>query len=491
MTNLINSLARRFSVWAVAALLAFSISTVSTGYGAFVSLVETTGAPKAAVAFAAAAASSFISLLGFVVWKKLGGTLRLRAYAATVGLFLVGVALTLASITFSSAGMIYWTQNDGLRTRLATEAAGNVVLPLSAFSDRVGRIHNLTAAASQHAARKASIEANQGGTCGGQPIAGTGPLNRLRAQQSADAARVSTSARGLQADALTLMASLASNPSQAVLTDAYRQARLLNNDPRMLEVRSWAREMNGNLISGQFYWEGAVRSCPDPQLQTIVSSLIDEIDRQIDLPTTVPVIAEPDLFYSMRVAVEGALAGLRGTSGAPRSDSFAVVPIIFLAVLIDIVGLLSAAAIGRRPEVITGGDLSYRHRLRWHLNALRWDSGDKCYLVVPLNGDDGISIEANNIAVRYNLERIPGMTGISVEEIAEINPYEAQRLQAVSGGASRFTGYAFNDSLIAEWKNVERLLRFDRTDYSYAGPPNSTPTPPNLTTIDGGKAGMA
>jgi hypothetical protein len=83
------------------------------------------------------------------------------------------------------------------------------------------------------------------------------------------------------------------------------------------------------------------------------------------------------------------------------------------------------------------------------------------------------------------------MTGISVEEIAEINPYEAQRLQAVSGGASRFTGFAFNDSLIAEWKNVERLLRFERSGYTYSGPPNSSPTPPSLTTIDGGKAGMA
>lgn len=490
MTSLINSIAQRFSVWALAALLAFSISTVSTGYGAFVSLVETTGAPKAAVAFAAAAASSFISLLGFVVWRKFGVMLRLRGYAVAAGLLVAGATLTLTSIAFSSGGIVYWTQNDGLRARLATEAAKNVVLPLSEFSDRVGRIHSLTDAVSQLANRKASIEASQGGTCGGLPVAGAGPLTRLRAQQSADAAQVSTAARGLQEETLLLMAKLSSNPSQAALTDAYRQARLLNNDRRMIEVRSWAQEMNRNLTNGQFFWEGAIRSCPDSELQTIVSALVGEIDRQIDLPTTVPVIVEPDLFYSMRVAVDGAISGLRGTTGTHRSDSFAVLPIILLAALIDVVGLLSAAAIGRRPEVITGGDLSYRHRLRWHLNALRWDSGDKCYLVVPLNGEDGISIEANNIAVRYNLRRIPGMTGISAEEISEINPYEAQRLQAVSGGASRFTGYAFNDALIAEWKNLERLLRFDRAGYSYSGPPKSSPTPPSLTTIDGGKAGV-
>jgi len=488
MTRMRNFSMRQDNVWLLTAALAFGISTFSTGYGAFTSLAHTTVAPAPALAFGAGAASLFISLIGYLIWRQVGGAVRLRSYFSGLIIFFVGFTVTSASIALSSAGILFWTQTETLQNQLAADAAAKVTKPLSDFTDHLGRIQDATTAVSAYSSRTSQIEQAQGGTCGGLAVIGDGPLTRLRLQQSQDAAEAASTARSLQSDALSIMIAVANQPNQADVTSAYGQARLLMSDGRLSGIQSWANELQKNLINGQYYWEGQLRACPDRELAALMNSVTSMLRTTIELPAAVPVVEKPDLFYSIRIATSAIFSKILGRGGEKIDFGSKVYPILLLAILIDLVGVVSAIAIGRRPEVIAGGDLAYRHRLRWHLNALRWDSGENSYLIVPLNGEEGVCLEANNIAIRYGLSRVPGMTGISNDEISEINQFEADRLQAVSGSATRFTGYAFNDALFAEWRNLERLLRFERAGYSYAGPPRSNSNPPKFDTIQGGKS---
>lgn len=484
----LKALTMRANIWSLTAMLAFSISTLSTGYGAFVSLSQTTLAPNAAVAVAAGAASTFISLLAFVAWRTCGGVFRMGKYVTAVLILTVGLAISLTSVAFSGGGILFWTQKGALQSHLAVTAATTVSRPISAFADRLSQIETATTLLNQYASQRSSVEAAVGGTCSAPAIVGAGPLTRMRAKHASDAALHAGTAQTLQRDAIGVLALVSSAQNQTEVGSAYAQARTIVNDGRLSTIRHWAVGLQRQLVAGQFFFEGATRACPDPEMLALVRQVISELNVPVSLPDTVPVVADPDLFRTIEIAVSQVVGRFSRGDELASQLSFSIVPILLIATLIDLVGLVSAIAIGRQPEVIAGGDLSYRHRLRWHLNSLRWDSGDKSYFIVPLDGDAAVSIEAVNIAIRYGLARVPGMTGMSEKEISAINSYEAQRLKAVSGGATRFTGYLFNETLLEEWRNVERLLKFDKLSYSYGRPPSSGPNPPSLTPIDGGLA---
>ena len=317
---------------------------------------------------------------------------------------------------------------------------------------------------------------------------GQGPIARMRLKHSKDAAAQTITARQIKTDALVISSSVGPGSSQVAISNAYGKARSLLNDGRIAGIKYWIGDLARQLESGSFVWEGGQRTCPDPYMLSIANDLINALNQQVELPDTVPFAATPDLFQAMSVGINGLFSKTANDDEIEKKSAISVLPILFIALIIDLVGLVSAAMVGWQPSRLNEQELGYHHRLRWHLNALRWDSGENSYFIVPLNGNPDLGIEANNVAVTYNLRRIPGMTGITSEEISELNSLEAERLSAVSGGATRFTGYSFNDDLHAAWKQVERVLSFNKRNYSYSRPPGLTPTPPNLTPIDGGLA---
>ena len=115
------------SLWSLAALIAFTTSTFSTGYGIFVSLDQTTGAPPHVTLIAASAISVFISMLGYLAWCQFGTSAQAgRLLVAPIMLFL-GLSVTLSSVTFSVGGMIFWTQRASLQQVLTTQAVAQIL----------------------------------------------------------------------------------------------------------------------------------------------------------------------------------------------------------------------------------------------------------------------------------------------------------------------------------------------------------------------------
>lgn len=477
-------------IWPLLAVGALAMSTGATGYGLFESL-RANGTNMFLSIVMGGMVSLFISGLAFWTWRAVGQELRERRSMLVALFTVIGLLLTAASLTFSSAATIFMTQTDVIRGSLSRSAATELTMPLQRFATNLSQISARARSVSALAKRKSDDESQFGGSCGYPTRVGVGPLTRLRADHAAVSASQADAAEAMNSQALEIMARAGTASAQDEFKVIYKDAATLLGDPRRAAITHWAQKTRVEFANESFFWEGQDRRCKDDEMLAALLELGQVANADLNFPNSAPVLPKPTIFHAVQLSLSdaGNMLGL-GSGQRNVSSGSSVILLLFIAFAIDAVSAVSSAQIGRtmtRRRRVLDQRQEVWFTTREILTELVIDHHKDAYLVVPHGGSYTAEINAQYLATYCGLKKAPGMIQLPITKLRKLSSVGAKRVTEYAGkGATRVTLYELN--MDAEQLLQKAVIVLGFNDFvTLAEPPNVRKSA-ELYSINGGAA---
>lgn len=461
----------------VLSLIAFAISTASTGNGIYNWISSVVDAPKPLLFGVSLGFSGLLTLMAFMLWRGLARLMRERNLGTALMALMGGVLVSSMSIAFSAAGIVFFLKAKEIDAYVRDNSVRSLIAPIENFSSGLSAVSAMSAQVATASTNAALLENQKGSSCGYFTSVGDGPIHRMRNSIAADAADMKLIAASLSAKANALVPASAHAYTQVELDALFLKARTLFTDPEVMKLQLWAQSNAAAFKAKEIPFEGVLRPCVDPQLEAAFSKLDQSMASLGALPQTAPIIPRPDFALVMALSYANIIG-----NGA---DDFPVSPIFFLivALVIDMCGIVPAFLAGRAQPELDDAERQVLDRMRWLLQALLIVEGKEEIFVVPWRGGHpGIMIQARNIVDRFDLSLQHAAADIPAKLINGVSKDALAGIINASGNATHFTFYKYNDALRAERKRIENILQLSHARYSYDQPP-SVPVKPLLRAV--------
>lgn len=394
--------------------------------------------------------------------------------------FCLALALSLSVVSggLASGSWMLLTAGGALQSLSDTKAFGSLASPLTAFRDQFDAVQDMMRSLSVLSAAKEAEEARAGSSCDGPPVGiGHGPRARLRALLAKEARENAEIAAQLSEEGFTI-ATLSPDAVDADFVAAYKAARALSRDERLLGLRAWIEKTRRGFREGfrdttdeakQFVCNDRETTKKLLEAQTALAALPD----LPDVPPRKRAFTFADSVRNSYGQIFMALgfsegsgdpdwdAGVRDVSAIAFAFAGAIEVVIVLLVLLSAMisnaGMVNGAPIGLALHTSRYDDCRQQIEL---LNKLVIEEGSCFYFCLPEDGSETLRNHGRNFVRRWRLQVADGATAIVLNEIAPV----AAELLAVRGvDAQLYTVYALPRRLINWWTRAVRDLAVSRS----------------------------
>lgn len=448
----------------VASVLALSISAVLSYRGLSLSMDMMGLAGGIAIGLSLVIALLFSSLI-HVMGRRAGylrGSRNFRyvlharppGSVALAGAFCLAMMLASMATTFSA--MVFTSATSSVQSRIDVQATATVKAPLVSMAKNDATVAALFAQLSATAKAQSVAERKYGGTCG-PTGSGEGPITTLREDHAHQLAGLSTTAEGWSRAATTILSGLTGSLTQGIVDQAYLDARALRLSPERSRVMADLQVLRTGYAGGGFQQGGRTRRCNDPAMVSGLDTLIEALERPVNLPPDAPQLRAANLLDAYGLIGQAGKAG-----GIPLGST---VVFLLISILVDTVGAAAAFRAGH----VQGGLLSAEekqelHRHDWILSNYLWrfrspkrkqvgaDGKDgpgqpleEAVFLVPFGGDGDKNDDARKMAAAFGLQPDVERAHVPLNSFHPELKEQVQQFRLATGGATHVAFYPIRD----------------------------------------------